>query len=60
MIDEKADRHELHDKFVFRNDYEALRIQTEDISHIIDQKLDKESFVSFDQTLEDKLQDIVK
>lgn len=26
----------------------------------VDQKLDKESFISFDKTLEDKLQDVVK
>jgi hypothetical protein len=60
VVDEKADRQELMEKFVFRNDYEALRSQTEDLCIVLDLKLDKGSFVSFDQTLEEKLQDIVK
>jgi hypothetical protein len=30
------------------------------MGQFLDQKLDKDSFVSFDKTLEEKLQDIVK
>ena len=60
VIDEKADRQELMDKFVFRNEFDQLHNQTQDIGGQVDQKLEKESFVSFDKTLEEKLQDVVK
>jgi hypothetical protein len=55
VIDEKADRSEIKDKFVLRNDFEQLREQSHDVAMQLDLKLDKDSFVSFDKTLEEKL-----
>lgn len=60
VIDSKADNKEVFEKFAFKQEHDMLQQQTSDLMQLIDQKLDKESFVSFDKTLEDKLKDVVK
>ena len=60
FMDNKVGRNEIHDKFVFKSEYDVLRQQFEDIFQQVEIKLNRDQFIKFEKSTEEQLSEFVK
>ena len=60
VADDKIDRQEAMNLFAPNNELQTLRMQSDEVIRLIEEKLEKEKFMKFERSIEEKVADINK
>ena len=60
IADDKMDRQEAMNLFAPNNELQTLRMQSDEVIRLIEEKLEKEKFMKFERSIDEKMADINK
>ena len=60
VADDKIDRQEAMNLFAPNNELQTLRMQSDEVIRLIEEKLEKEKFMKFERSIDEKMADINK
>ena len=60
IADDKMDRQEAMNLFAPNNELQTLRMQSDEVIRLIEEKLEKEKFTKFERSIDEKMADINK
>ena len=60
LADDKMDRQEAMNLFAPNNELQTLRMQSDEVIRLIEEKLEKEKFMKFERSIDEKMADINK
>lgn len=60
VVDDKMDRNDAFNQFAAKQEVSILKMQSDDVMRLLEEKLHKETFLNFEKNVDDQLGDVTK